>query len=247
MIRQAGWNLVPPNTPLTSLPPRPLPGIHDLGTEYPVYAPFYRRPTYWIDAHHEAIANLPEDGALIRGSVQGFLRKADALTLYELAYLAPGDVLELGSAWGLSTSILAQAVRHSGRRARVASIEIAADFQQASRQTIQAAQLDPFYESLAGAAAQHLPALTAQGREFGMAFIDHDHSFEATREACTALTHLLPAGGIAVFHDFNDARNREEPAVYGVYRGVCEWTMHNPDFAFIGIAGCCGLVQRRTT
>lgn len=231
--------------PLNLLPPKSLPVIGELGTSYPAYTPIYARPARWVDAYHESIANLPVEGALIRGGVQGYLRPADALLLYEIAYFAQGDVLELGSAWGLSTSILCKAIRESGRSAKLASIEIDPSFQQASQNTINSAGLVAFFESLAGSAAEHLPTLVRQGRPFGMAFVDHDHSLPSTLEACAALDYLLVPGGVAVFHDFNDARNRDEPAVYGVFQGVCEWLAHNDGFVFAGVVGCCGLVQRR--
>ncbi|QTN30427.1 class I SAM-dependent methyltransferase [Rhodoferax sp. AJA081-3] len=128
---------------------------------------------------------------------------------------------------------------------RVASIEIDPGFQQTSLGTIRTAQLERFFEGLAGSASERLPELMGQNRQFGMAFVDHDHRLAATREACTALEHLLMPGGLAVFHDFNDARNVNEPAVYGVFNGVCEWLEHNTNFAYVGTVGCCGLVQRR--
>lgn len=234
-----------PTSPTHTRASERLPLLDSLGAEHPGYTPLFQRSTSWLNAEHEAIAHLPVDGAVIRTDVQGFLRPADALVLYELAYSAQGDVLELGSAWGLSTRILGQAIRSAGRRACVASIEIDPGFQQICRQTMHAAGLDGFYESLAGSAEDQLPPLVARKRPFGMAFVDHDHSRPATLVACAALATLLLPGGFAVFHDFNDARNRDEPAAYGVYQGVCEWLANSPDFVFVGVVGCCGLVQRR--
>lgn len=228
-----------------ALPKEParLPSLDALGSEYPPYCPIFKRTSAWIDKDHEAIALLPTDGALLRDEVNGYLRPADALTLYELAYFARGDVLELGSAWGLSTSIMGRAVRNSGRNACVVSIEIDPNFLQATAETMAHARLQTFYRSLPGDAADCTWRLNAQKRQFGMVFVDHDHSYEATAQVCGALVGLLAIGGIAVFHDFNDERNRNEPAVYGVYRAVCE-LVKQPGFTFAGVIGCCGLVQR---
>lgn len=237
--------LVHSTAPLKLLPPRPLPLIDELGTQYPAYTPIFDRPAPWVDTYHAGIANLPVEGALIRAGVQGYLRPADALLLYEIAYCAQGDVLELGSAWGLSTSILCRAIRESGRNAKLASIEIDPNFQRTTQNTILTARLLDYFEGLTGSAAECLPVLIRQDRQFGMAFIDHDHSLASTLEACAALEHLLTPGGLAIFHDFNDARNRDEPTVYGVFQGVCEWLTHAANFDFIGMVGCCGLVQRR--
>lgn len=228
-----------PRLPATA----PLPTLETLGAVYLPYSPVFERPGPWIDADHQAIARLPLDGVLIRGETPGFLRPADALALYELAYFARGDVLELGSAWGLSTSILGRAIRNSGRRARVASIELDPNFQQLTRTTMQAAQLTGVYEGLAGAADEWIAKLLALTRQFDVIFVDHDHSYPATRQVCVALSELLAPGGYAVFHDFNDERNRTEPFVYGVHRAVSELATR-PGFAFCGVVGCCGLVQR---
>ncbi|MCL4190227.1 MAG: hypothetical protein KJZ87_00670 [Thermoguttaceae bacterium] len=88
----------------------------------------------WIDATHRAIAGCPlADGVLVqlrdRGGriIPGWLRREDALKLYELAFFAPADILELGSFHGLSTSILAQAAAHSPFPKRACSIDLNLD------------------------------------------------------------------------------------------------------------------------
>ncbi len=222
----------------------PLPAFDALGADHPPYAPIFERTTPWIDADHQAIADLPVDGAIIVGAVPGFLRPADALLLYELAYYAADDVLELGSAWGLSTSILGRAIHNSGRANHVASIEWDPAFQAATGRAMQQAGLGAAYEGLAGPAHEWLPELLRRKRRFDLVFVDHDHSLDATRQVCAALPQLLTSKGIAVFHDFNDERNRTEPAVYGIYRAVSE-LINGADFVFSVVMGCCALVQRR--
>ena len=167
------------------------------------------------------------------------------MALFELAYFAAGDILEFGSAWGLSTSVLGRAIRNSGRSNRVASIEWDPDFQRATARTMQCAKLSRFYDGLAGPAHEWTATLVNSKRRFGLVFVDHDHSYDATRQVCAALPDLLTAEGIAVFHDFNDERNRTETSQYGIYQAVSELSTR-PDFAFVGVIGCCGLVQRRT-
>lgn len=220
-----------------------LPGIETLGSNFPPYSPSYEFPGEFIDAEHLAIFQLPLIGALINTDIQGFLRPADALTLYEHAYFVQGDVLELGSAWGLSTRILAYALCNAGSKSRVVSIEIDPGFQQATGTAISAAGLNDFYEAIYGDAALEVDRLIMQGRRFGLIFIDHDHSFASSRKICQQLSAVLTIGGIAIFHDFNDARNLSEPETYGVYLAVAELAQQ-PDFLFRGIIGCCALIQR---
>jgi cephalosporin hydroxylase len=220
------------------------PQLGNLGVDFPPCHPTFRFPGQFINNTHQAIARLPVDGGLIRDSIPGFLRPADALALYEHAYFATGDVLELGSAWGLSTRILCRAVQDSGRNSRVTSIEILPEFQEATARAISNAGLTEFYESIPGDAASQCDTLVAQSCRFAFAFIDHDHSHQATRRICTQLPALLQPGGYALFHDFNDARNQAEPELYGVYRGV-EELLQSPDFSFERTIGCCALLRRR--
>ena len=51
---------------------------------------------------------------LIDIGVDGYLWKPEAMTLYEIAYFTRGDVLELGTFRGLSTSIIAHALHDPG-------------------------------------------------------------------------------------------------------------------------------------
>lgn len=214
-----------------------------LGLDHPAYRPTFQFDRNHIDDDHEAISRQPLDGVLIRTSVHGYLRAPDALTLYEHAYFAKGDVLELGSAWGLSTSIIACAIRNSGTSRSVVSVEIEPAFQLATKRTIRDASLQRFYEALPGDAAVQAEYLIGQHRQFGFVFIDHDHSYEASRLICNQLPELLKVGGFALFHDFNDERNSTEASNYGVYPAVVE-LISNPGFAFVGVIGCCALVQR---
>ena len=219
------------------------PAIDGLGQYFPAYRPTFQFLDLYIDDDHRAISRLPLKGGLICTKVKGYLRLPDALALYELAYYSQGDALELGSAWGLSTSITARAICNSGRCGRVFSVDIDPAFQLATSQTIKAARLHRFHEGLPGDAAVLVDRLIARNRKFGFVFVDHDHAYEPTSLICHQLPSLLKVGGFALFHDFNDERNRPEAGAYGVYRAVVELTS-SPSFAFAGVIGCCALVRR---
>lgn len=223
--------------------PMPPPTMDDLGQNHPTYRPVFQFDGSYIDEDHEAISRLPLDGVLIRTSVQGYLRASDALTLYEQAYFATGDVLELGSAWGLSTSIIARAIRNSGRPRKVVSVEIEPAFQLATKRTIRDAGLLRFYQALPGDAEVQVANLIDRHRQFGLVFVDHDHTYEASSRICNQLPAILEIGGYALFHDFNDERNRTEASAYGVYPAVVE-LISSASFAFAGVIGCCALVRR---
>jgi predicted O-methyltransferase YrrM len=229
--------------PRLAAAPRPVPDETVLGRVFPAYRQTFDFPGEFIDAEHQAIAALPAPDGLIRTTIPGFLRPADGLALYELAYFAPGEILEIGSACGLSTSILCRATARAGRGMRVWSIEKEPEFQQATRRAIAALGLDGHYRSVPGDADQVIPQLMARRPRFGLIFVDHDHRYPAVRRVCAALGRLLVPGGLALFHDFNDERNISGAEDYGIYRAVCE-LLRDPGMSFLGVIGCCGLVYR---
>ena len=202
-----------------------------------------------MDAEQAAILALPVEGGLIRTDPPGFLRPADALTLYELVRDGPGDAMELGSAWGLSATMLCRGMR--GREARgrgvradgsgrVVSVEIDPAFQRATADAIWRAGLTRWHRIRAGDAGVLLQEAAGRGERFGVVFVDHDHGLAASRLVCRLLPRLLLPGGMALFHDFNDARNIG--GEYGVYQAVLEMLQAEPRLALYGLPGCCALV-----
>lgn len=219
------------------------PDEHVLGADFPPYTPLFQRSSQWVDGDHRAIAELPEDGALICSAVPGFLRKADALLLYELSVHSTGAILEIGAAWGLSTSILARGALNASPPVQVTSIELDPQFVAATQAALKNAGLSSQVTVIQGDASQVTRALASQGRRYALIFVDHDHSLPATQAVCKVLPQLLESGGFAVFHDFNDERNRTEPHEYGVHKGLRQLIEHG-GFHFEGITGCCAVVRR---
>lgn len=221
------------------------PAPEHLGVVFPPYQAVLAPPGSFVDPAHAELAVLPEEGGLLKAETPGFLRPADALLLYELAWHATADVLELGSAWGLSATVLCRAVRNAGRGARVVSVEIEPEFQRATLGSVAALGLQEHLDPRPGAAETVMPRLRAEGRSFSVAFVDHDHSAAAVSDAARQLRTMMRPGGVAVFHDFNDRRNVSEPDTYGVHAAVSDMLLL-PDWRYLGVLGCCALVQRTT-
>ncbi len=99
--------------------PRVVP--HDLPVPLkavPPYLPAYEYPDEFLNEQHRSYSTCPAKKHLIDLGIDGWLRREDALKLYELAYFAAGPILEIWSYHGLSTSILARAVADSGAEGR---------------------------------------------------------------------------------------------------------------------------------
>jgi predicted O-methyltransferase YrrM len=227
--------------------------LEELGARYPPYQPTFPFAGHFIDASHRFYAECPLDptGVLIQvrrrrwfgPPIQGWLRRADALKLYEMAYFADGDILELGSFNGLSTTILARARRASKRGVRLVSVDLNPGAIRETRRTLRLQGLDGDTEQVCGDAADVAARLVAGGRRFAFVFVDHSHEFDPTLRVCQALPSLLTPGGFCLFHDFNDARNADPDATdYEVYQAVMEG-LDAQRFTFYGIYGCCALYR----
>lgn len=219
------------------------PALDTLGEQFPPHAPIFGPPTGEFARSLAELAALPEKGVLLEGPVHGYLRKADALALHDLAWHAGGDVLELGAAWGLSTVILARAVAAARPAASLISVDIDPGFHRLSQAAIDTEGLAAHLLAILGDAGDVVIRLADEGRRFGFAFVDHDHTFKATQRVCDVLPRLLLPGGWVAFHDFNDARNRTEPEEYGIHLAV-EALLQKPGFTFRGVIGCMGLLRR---
>lgn len=172
--------------------------------------------------------------------VSGKLRREDALKLYEMAYLADGDCLELGTYKGLSSSIMGEALRDAGKPHKVYTADLNPDFVEAARAAYRKLKLENVVTNvMEGGAYIHLCA--ERGMMFSFAFIDHWHGYDATVEACVALPSVLKKGGFVLFHDFTHAGNVSDNANYDVVRAVKDAL--SADFRFYGIFGCCALYR----
>ena len=206
------------------------------------------RPTFgdepFINETHQGLAAVPLKGRLIDVGIPGWLRREDVLKLYEQAYHANGDVLEIGCAYGLSTAIIATALRQAGRGATLVAVDVDPDRVDHARRNLWARGLTDGVEFRVGDTADVCRELAAAGRTFGFVFVDHSHAYGPVLAVCRVLPDLVQDGGFCLIHDYNDARN-DDPANpdYGVPQAVHDGLP--PDqFAFYGIYGCTALYRK---
>ena len=212
------------------------------GIAFSHYRKTFDFPGEFIDDAHARYAHAPPSG-LIEVGIPGWLRVADALKLYEMAYFSQGQVLEIGAYHGLSTSILALALRNAGRGHTLVSLELDPPAMLEAKRNV--ADLAEMCDFILGDARVSRGELKEQGRTFAFAFVDHSHMYELVRDACVDLKKLIRPGGFALFHDFNDPRNGKD-SQYGVYQAVVE-TFADETFVFHGVYGCAALYRRSTS
>lgn len=228
--------------------------LEQLGARIPPYQPTYDFPGPHIDEAHAALARSPvKDGFLIQRRdarwlgqiIPGWLRREDGLKLYELGYFTEGDILELGSYHGLSTSILSEANQRAPRRKRLVSVDLDPIAVRAARFHLWRAGLAQHVRVEQREALAALRALAGEGRQMTFVFVDHSHAFQPVYDVCRELPSILAPGGFCLFHDFNDPRNRDAANQdYGVYQAVTGG-LDPAEFEFYGCYGVTALYRRR--
>lgn len=176
--------------------------------------------------------------------VDGYLQHSEAMKLYELGYFSEGDVLELGTFRGLSTSLIARALHDSGAARTLETCDIDPAYSSSAEAFVEAQPGGTQVRFHVGDATEFMQELEVAGRKFGMAFVDHWHSYDATYSAAVRLDSLLRSGGFAMFHDYNDFFNADTDHVHKVYQAVQDTIAKNPNFEFCGIFGLSGVFRK---
>lgn len=247
--------------------------LNELCTHYPAYQPTFDFTGDFITSTHGWLATRPMKkglhiqiqpkrswrwalavltrDALTRlrnvvrfgSAIPGWLMRADALKLYEMAYFSRADILELGSYYGLSTCILAQANQDSPVAKALYTVDIDPAFSIATLQTLRQMGLVQGVTVMCSDSVAALQKFAADGKQFGCIFIDHSHAYEQVRAVCRELAPVVAPGGFCVFHDFNNPYNRDAANEdYGVYQAVSDG-LDPTAFEFYGIYGCSGLYR----
>jgi len=217
----------------------------EIGTRFPPYRRTFAGSEF-INEHHRFFAFCPiKEEILIDLGIPGWLRKEDALKLYEMAYFTGGHILELGTYQGLSTVILAQAVKDAGGGRLITSVDLDSTATAEAKGYLQQRELNTHVRLVCAAATQFCRELIGNEQTFGFVFIDHSHAYHHVAEICQLLPALLSQGGFCLFHDFNDARNSDvNDLAYGVSRAVYD-TLNMKVFDFYGIYGCTALYRKK--
>jgi len=175
--------------------------------------------------------------------IDGYLQRGDAMKLYELSYFAPGDVIELGTHFGLSASIIAHALQDRGFGG-LHSVDIDSETTARARHNIAGRPGADRVRFVLEDAGTYLAHRAAKRERAGFIFIDHWHGYDATVAAAKHCADILEPGGFVQFHDFVNAENAETGNdAYGVYQAVLDVIVPDDRFCFRGISGCTAIFQ----
>lgn len=202
----------------------------------------------FINDYHRMLASAPTGRmgipVCIDIGIDGYLQRGDALKIYELAHFSHGDVLELGTHKGLSTSIIAHALEDSGTDKRLETDDIDAATNRIAKSNLSGNPGARRVNFNLKDAVALMDGFVAKGRKFGFMFVDHWHGYDATRDAAVRVHSLLENGGFVLFHDYNDSENANPDHVHKVYQAVRDTIVPDPRFRFCAVSGCTGLFQK---
>lgn len=219
--------------------------LENLGKIWHPFIPTYSYPGTYLNRRHRVFAECPLHEGLIDIGIKGYLLPDDALKLYELAYFARGDVLELGCYHGLSTHILASAISDSGARKKLVAVDLHPRALVIAGALLEKDQYDRFSYFRCGDATSVCKELVGERRCFDLVFIDHSHTYEAVASVCKVLGDLVSPGGMCLFHDYNNEWNADpNNHEYGVWQAVHD-NLSTELFEFYGSYGCTGLFRRK--
>ena len=230
--------------------------VGDLGLKSFPYNPTYAGKFPINEFHNYFTSCERENGVKIllnndNGQlIPGMLRREDAMKIYELAFHAENNILELGCFRGLSTFIIAKAVLHSNSKKRITTVDINSGCIQSARANI--LTIDQvtngrvnLLESIVNDGGSAVSNLIDAGRKYSFAFIDHSHAYDHVLDVCQKLDDVMEPGGFCLFHDYNDKRNNDNTETgYGVYSAVHDG-LDESVFEFYGCYGCTGLFRKK--
>jgi cephalosporin hydroxylase len=227
--------------------------LEELGRQFPRYQPTFELDKDFIRSRDAFLLNAQQNGGLIQirtrkwfgSTIGGRLRLDDALKLYEMAYYTTGNILELGSYHGLSTMVMAHAINKSPQKKKIFTVDLQPQSVNTTNKNLRSAGLKRFVNALCGDASAIIKQFSDHNQKFQFVFIDHSHAYEPVYAVCQVLQNIIVPGGFCLFHDFNDARNRETSNnEYGVYQAVRQGLNPNA-FDFYGIYGCAALYRAK--
>lgn len=172
--------------------------------------------------------------------IDGWLTVPDALKLYEMAYFSDFNILELGSYQGLSTTILAEALKDANSKNHIISADISKENTNITISNLTNSKLLSYVDVRCIGAESLFVELINLKSQFSFIFIDHSHTYNDVTKACEILPLILQDGGFAMFHDFSNRAGN----ICGnnVFLAV-ENSLSNQLFEFHGCFGCSGLFR----
>jgi cephalosporin hydroxylase len=157
------------------------------------YVPSYDWGGDVLSDRHDRVADSVWD-------VPGWLAREDAMKLYELAFFAPGPILEIGTYCGRSVITMATALTDAGRRGPIVSVDTDPGAVMLAHRYVRSHRVEEKVVFVCQSVGRFLEAMP--GYRPSLVFVDGDHSADGVRSDLEALEPCLLPGALVLFHDY---------------------------------------------
>lgn len=143
------------------------------------------------------------------------------LTLCRLSPTSFNLVVEVGTNWGVSSIVLAQAIADSPGEGVLRTVEIDPENYQRAKEHLERAGLSSLVEQSLGDSLEQLPKLMAGEHEVAVAFLDGNHEAAQVVREFELVRERLAGDGIVIFDNTGVSREeREIPWVNSALRVI---------------------------
>jgi predicted O-methyltransferase YrrM len=154
-----------------------------------------------IDAIYRDQQIVAPDGSVVKPFPTA-IKRNEGEALYQLVRtIKPAATLEVGTAFGLSTLFLCQALRDNGTGRHMAIDPFQSQFKYLGIHNVKQAGLEDLLTFYEEPSQMVLARLAAEKRSFDVIFIDGSHLFDAAFVDFYFADLLIPVGGVIVFDD----------------------------------------------
>jgi len=157
-------------------------------------------------------------------------------------------ILQLGTAYGLSSIILADIAAQMGDGAMLVTVDPSQPMNEAARRYVKMAGIGGIVQVVEGLSTDTALLAELRKRQWDMIFLDTTHQYEDTRTEIELITRLCSPRTLLCLHDASKhaADNLDQRKQGGVARAIREWcwlhprwksfTFQGPAFGLFGIA-----------
>lgn len=139
--------------------------------------------------------------------------------------------------------MMPQAVSRSRRKNTIYTVDLQRRCIKNTDKNLRSARLINYGNTICGDATAIVKQFAGRNQKFRFVFIDHSHAYDPVYTVCRELQNIMVPGAFCLFHDFNDARNRESSHNgYAVYQAV-QQGLDPKTFDFYGTYGCAALYR----
>lgn len=200
------------------------------------FKPIWTGHDGFINTEHQQIFELTKH-------IAGWQSLGDSQKLYEMAYFAGKQILEIGTYGGRAAIVMLRGALANNQRVapHYVGIDIDSAAIQRTRETLIKQGLIEYAILFEGTLQDYTRNHVSQPT---MVFVDGDHTYTGIKKDLETLATFLEPGVPILCHDYTNPSNVDESDELGVRQAVDEW-IEAGEATFAGIFGCSILLIKK--